>query len=185
MSFHPVYTSYHCSILVHISSLLFLLKLVFTLSTPSLLESVWSFLWDIAYTWGLNPTFWYCDQGAHACIVLFIFLLVKVCHSLFWVELPHTSLCSNGDCLGTTLLWWGVAIGLNVLWSTPFPAQESTFGVTLREFPWTLKWVVLGRHMVLPVKCALHCTSPESGIQKNTICSRYTGQPMHPRCQLV
>ena len=64
---------------------------------------MWSFLWNIAYAWGLNPIFWYCALGAHACIILFIlFLLVKVCHSPFRVELPCTSPCSNWDCPGTT-----------------------------------------------------------------------------------
>ena len=137
---HPVYTSYHCGILVHISSLLLLLKLVSALSTPSLLESVWLFLWDIAYTWGFNPTFQYCALEACVCIILFIlFLLVKVHHSLFWVELSHTSLCSDGDCLGTTLLLLGSCNWVKCTWSTPFPVWESILGVMSREFPWMLK----------------------------------------------
>ena len=41
--------------------------------------------------------------GVHACIVLFVlFLLVKVCHPIFGIELPCTSPCSDGDYLGTT-----------------------------------------------------------------------------------
>ena len=40
-----------------VQPLLLLLKLVSVLSTPSLLECVWSFLGDITYTWDLNPTF--------------------------------------------------------------------------------------------------------------------------------
>ena len=48
-----------------------------------------------------------------------------------------------------------------------------------------LKQVVLGRHMMLQVECILHCTSPENGIQTAQYADRYTGQPMHPRCQSV
>ena len=59
----------------------------------------------------------------------------------------------------------GVAIWPNVLWSTPFPAQESSLEVTLQEFPWMLKWVMLGRHVMSQVEFVLHCTSQENSIQ--------------------
>ena len=70
-----------------------------------------------------------------------------------------------GNALGLFHSGRGAAIGPNVLWSTPFPSQESTLEVTLREFPWMLMWVVLGRHMMLQVDWILHCTSLENGIQ--------------------
>ena len=81
------------------------------------------------------------------------------------MRLPRTPLCPNGDCFGSIYSGRGVAIGTNVLWSTPFPTWQSTSEVTLREFPWKLKWVVLGRNMMSQVECILYCTSPESGIQ--------------------
>ena len=70
-----------------------------------------------------------------------------------------------GIALGPFYSGRGAAIGPNVLWSTPFPAQESTFKVMLREFPWMLMQVILGRHMMLQVECILHYTSPENSIQ--------------------
>ena len=74
-----------------------------------------------------------------------------------------------GIALGLLYLGRGVAIGQNVLWSTPFPAQESNLEVTSREFPWMLKWVMLGRYMMLQVECVLHCASPENSIQTKHI----------------
>ena len=137
---HPVYPTYQCSIPVHVCSLLLLLKLVSTLSTPSLLEFVWSFLWDTAYTWGLNLTFQYCALGDHACTVLFIlFWLAKVCHYFSWWRCFTPLYAPMGIALGLLYLGRGVTIEPNILWSTPFPVQEFTLGVTLREFPWMLK----------------------------------------------
>ena len=74
-------------------------------------------------------------------------------------------LSSIGIHLGLLYTGWGVAIGPNVLWSTPFPTQESTFRVMSREFPWMLGWVMLSEHIMQPAKCVLHCTFPESDVQ--------------------
>ena len=70
-----------------------------------------------------------------------------------------------GIALGPFYSGRGVAIGPNVLWSTPFPAQKSTIEVTSREYPCMLMWVMLGRHIMLQVECVLHCTFLENGIQ--------------------
>ena len=44
-----------------------------------------------------------------------------------------------GIAMGLLYSGRGVANGPNVLWSTPFPALESTLEVMSREFPWMLK----------------------------------------------
>ena len=80
---------------------------------------------------------------------------IYFCHSLWVVFLSCvlwgwsciTPLSSIGILLGLLYIGRGVATEPNVLWSTPFPTQESTFGVILREFPWMLKWVVLSKHI--------------------------------------
>ena len=116
---------------------------------------------DHCVLWSFNPAF---QCGVPGPAFLW-FLFLGICHLISWVRLPHTPLSPYGDCFGSNDPSRGVAIGPNVLWSTPFPAQQSTSEVTLREFPWILKWVVLGRHMMLQVECIIHCTSPENGIQ--------------------
>ena len=88
---------------------------------------------EIVCIWSFNPTFWCSVPGLCICIVLFI--LVDICYPLFWGMLSHTPLCLMRIALGPFYSGTGAAIGPNVLWSTPFPAQESTLEVTLREFP--------------------------------------------------
>ena len=90
-----------------------------------------------------------------------------------------------GIALGLFYSGRGVAIGPNVLWSTPFPAQESTFEVMSREFPWALMWVVLGRHMMLQVECVLHCASTENGIQTKHNMQTDPHGPTHTSQMLV
>ena len=111
--------------------------------------------------WSFNPAFPCRVPG----LVFLSFLFFCVCHLISWVRLPHTPLSCYGDCFGSFLSGWGVAIGPNVLQSTPFPTQQSTSEDTLREFLWMLKWVVLGRHMMVQVECVLHCTFLENSIQ--------------------
>ena len=98
----------------------------------------------------------------HLLIVLLIF---GVFHMISCVRLPSTPLSPYGDCFGSIYSGRGVAIGPIVLWSTLFPTQQSTSEITLREFPWMLKWVIHDRHVMLQEECILHCTSPEKGIQ--------------------
>ena len=120
-----------------------------------------------------------------------VFFTEYFCYSLqvvflsfaFWGWSCLALLSSIGIQLGLLYTGRGVAIGPNILWSTPFPTQESTFGVTSREFPWTLKQVVFSKHILQSAKCVLHCTPPESDKQARII--RHTGQPMHPGCWLA
>ena len=116
----------------------------------------------MVHTWGFNPTF-QCSVPGLTFSLFCLFL--GICHLFSSVMLHHTPLNPYGDCLQSIYSGRGVTIGPNILWSTPFPTQQSTSEVTLREFPWMLKQAVHGRHMMLLLECFLHCTSPENGIQ--------------------
>ena len=135
----------------------------------------------------LNPTFQYCMLGACACIALLIlFLLVKVCHSLFGVELPHTSPCSNGDSLGTTCTLVGELhlgqMSFGLLPSLPRnPAQELHQEISL-DAEVSHAWQIYG---VTSKVCSTLYIPQKWYTDKSQYIGRYTGQPMHPKCQLV
>ena len=122
-------------------------------------------------------------QGLSICAVLIYFWL-KFCYSLFWVKLPHTSLCPHGDCLGATLLWYGeLQLGQMSFGPLPFPAQEST----LRSY-------IERVHLDAGVSCAWQTYDVASRVcftlylprkcytDKTQYVDRHIGQPMHPRC---
>ena len=99
---------------------------------------------------------------AHTFTIYFCYSLQAVfLSSAFWGWSCLAPLSSIGIQLGLLYIGRGVATGPNVLRSTPFPTQESTFGVTSREFPWMLKNVVLSKHILQSAKCILLCTPPE------------------------
>ena len=118
----------------------------------------------------------WCVGDSYSCY-LFLPFFVGCCLS---VLLPGWScispLSSTGILLGL-LIGRGVTAGQNILWSTPFPTQESTCGVTSREFPWTLSGAQEACFTLHPIwRC---CKA------RLRYANRHTDQPMHPRCQLV
>ena len=126
--------------------------------------------------WGINPTFLCSVPG-------FMFFLFH--HQISWVGLLHTSQSLYGGHFVGFYPGRGVAIGPNILWSTPFSIQQSTLGTTFREFPRMPKWVVLGRHVMVYIEC-IHTVLPQKQCTgRISHADRYTGQPVHPRYQSV
>ena len=142
------------------------------------MESVWSFFLRHCVYLGFQPyLLMLYTGGSHLyCSYLFFWLRSVTCFS-GWSCLALLY-ASRGIAL--ELLYSGrvVAIGPNVVWSTPFPGQESTLEVMLSEFAWTLEWVVLGRHMMLQIS-VFYIVFPQKMVYRQNMICRQTHRPTH------
>ena len=90
-----------------------------------------------------------------------------------------------GIALGIFYTGRGVAIGPNVLWSTPFPAQNPPHRLCQESSLDADERCAWQTYDVASRVCFTLYISRKQYTDRIQYADRYTGQPMHPRCWLV